>query len=310
MHLVSRARTSIALLAMFLSVAAPALAADLIITGTAANDTLTGTAEPEAIYGRGGDDSISGGGGDDDLDGGPGSDLLRGGEGRDAVSYGGSVGVEATIDGVADDGTAGEKDNIGLDVEDLFGTESDDKLTGSAAANTLDGAGGADRLDGGPGPDVLIGGDGPDTITARDAEIDRIECGGGFDSVTVDLVDVVAADCESIAKPQLTAAPGLTLISKRPKKLILSTVLAGSAVRIYCVAGKGCKGKVVDVASVKLGKGNTVRFKLPEKIKGAAIEIGVRAPDASPVCVRFKITKSFRYSTDKKTACTTAAKDV
>ncbi len=314
MHLGTRARTAFALTAMLLTTASAAVAADLVITGTPGNDTLTGTGESEAIYGRAGDDTINAGGGDDDLDGGPGSDVLNGGDGRDAVSYAapaGAIGVQVAIDGVAGDGVAGEGDNVGTDVEDIYGTEGDDKITGSAAANTLDGAGGADLLDGGAGPDVLIGGEGDDTIAARDGEVDRIECGGGRDSVTVDLGDVVAADCESVTKPQVTIRPGLTLNAKKGgKKIIISSIVSKSNVRIICVTCKGGGKTVVDAKAVSLSKGNIAVFPWKAFIKNQTIEVGVRAPDSSPTCIRFKVRSNFSYSSDRKTPCTSAAKDV
>ncbi len=290
--------------------AGAAVGADVVVSGTAGNDTLTGTAASEAIYGRDGNDTINGAAGDDDLDGGPGSDVLMGGEGRDAASYSGA-GVEVTIDGVANDGVSGEGDNVGVDVEDLYGTEADDKLTGSAVANTIDGAGGADRIDGGAGQDDLFGGDGPDTIAARDGEIDRVECGGGNDTVTADRNDVVAADCESVAKPQVTLPPGLTL-NARPgsKKIIISTIVSKSSVRLICVSCKRSKQRVIDVKAVRLSKGKVAVFKLAPQIRNQTIELGVRAPDSAPVCVRYKVKRNYRYSTDRKTACTSAAKDV
>lgn len=77
----------------------------------------------DSIYGRGGGDVLLGMAGDDELDGGRGADGLSGGPGHDSVSYEGAP-VDVTLDGVANDGAAGENDNVLLDTEDVYGTES------------------------------------------------------------------------------------------------------------------------------------------------------------------------------------------
>jgi len=68
--------------------------------------------------------------------------------------------VAITLNGVADDGAAGEGDNVGpaLDVEDVLGGDGDDLIAGNDNANWLDG---------GPGDDLLAGGDGPDTFAGE-----------------------------------------------------------------------------------------------------------------------------------------------
>ncbi len=85
-------------------------------------------------------------------------------------------------DCVADDGTAGEGDCIGEDIENVIGGSGDDVLTGGdpdslinesptiepRGANRLEGGPGDDVLDGRYGPDVLVGGDGGDTVTYQD----------------------------------------------------------------------------------------------------------------------------------------------
>ena len=309
MHLGTRTRFSLALVATLL-VASTALADGLIVTGTDGPDTLTGTAAAESFFGRGGDDAISGGDGDDELDGGPGADALSGNQGTDVVSYSGGLPVDVSIDGVANDGVAGERDNVALDVEDLYGGAGDDRLTGSPAANTIDGGLGSDRITGGPGADALFGGDGDDVIDARDGEVDRVECGAGNDTVSMDLDDVVSADCENRSKPQITPRPGLTL--NGPKhKLVLSSVLAQSQVKLVCLTcGKKKSPKLlISRTSVKLGAGEVVVFKLPAAIRRKTIELGVQAPDSTPVCLRYKVDGSYRYQVLKSQACTSAAKE-
>jgi Ca2+-binding RTX toxin-like protein len=79
---------------------------------------------------------------------------------------------------IANDGTPGEGDCVGADVENVIGSKFNDVLTGNdpgphigkagfyepRGRNVLDGGGGDDVLNGGLGADVLIGGDGIDTV--------------------------------------------------------------------------------------------------------------------------------------------------
>ena len=106
-----------------------------------------------------------------------GSDELHGGSGLDRVEYTGRVDpVIVTIDDVANDGAAGEGDNVFTDVEDLRGGHGNDTLTGSSIGNRIDGCYGSDNVNGGPGDDI-VGGDN--------------ECGGisGSDTVHGDAGD-------------------------------------------------------------------------------------------------------------------------
>ncbi len=97
----------------------------------------------------------------------------------------------------------------------VSGRGGDDLLYGGVDADALDGGAGADRLAGGPGDDALVGGPGRDqlsgdgaqtsqfgndTIDAFDGEPDSVDCGLGSDRVRADVVDTVAADCETVER--------------------------------------------------------------------------------------------------------------
>ncbi|HEX8105486.1 MAG TPA: hypothetical protein VF533_22920 [Solirubrobacteraceae bacterium] len=186
------------------------------VVGGAGNDALTGSGDDETLIGGGGDDVLSGLGGDDLLQGDetgyvPGSDVFEGGAGVDTVSYDAHYGVEATIDGVANDGGTGdpgENDNVKTDVENLIGSPGYDTFTGSGAANALFGgaAFGGDTLNGGGGPDYLSGGQGGDALNGDAGEDDLdshdgssgdvANCGANVDHVLRDAGDTVNADCE------------------------------------------------------------------------------------------------------------------
>ena len=126
------------------------------ITGGSGNDVLIGSAT---------NNRLNGGDGNDTLDGGLGADNLIGGNGLDTATYASrAVGLNVSIDGVANDGAAGENDNVNVDIETLIGGSGNDLLIGSALNNRLIGNNGNDTLNGGAGGiDTLDGGLGTDT---------------------------------------------------------------------------------------------------------------------------------------------------
>ena len=69
------------------------------------------------------------------------------------------------------------------------GTNGSDKLTGTDGANQIRGLG---------GPDSITGGGSNDTISVADGYKDDVSCGQGTDTVYVDELDVVNADCEEV----------------------------------------------------------------------------------------------------------------
>ncbi len=68
---------------------------------------------------------------------------------------------------LADDGEAGEKDNVQLDVETVIGGSGNDTIHGGAANNLLVGNGGNDQLFGNFGDDTLSGNAGTDTLNGE-----------------------------------------------------------------------------------------------------------------------------------------------
>jgi VCBS repeat-containing protein len=191
------------------------------IRGGSGSDVLAGNGGPNALDGRGGDDELDGGGGNDVLTGGGAADDFTGGTGVDTVSYGGNAqGVEASIgNGLADDGTTLDGDEIHGDVESISGGRGSDRLEGDGDANELRGNGGDDELLGGDGNDDLRGGDGDDSIEAGDdadqlfgeagddilsadgdgAALDELNCGPDADRALADPADTLDASCESQA---------------------------------------------------------------------------------------------------------------
>lgn len=168
------------------------------VRGDAGADTVRGADGSDDLHGDADVDTLEGGQGDDDLDGGAGNDNLNGDGGVDRADYSTRGGaITADLDGVADDGEAGEAD-VFTSIEGFLGGVAGDTLTGDGGVNNIDGGAGPDDIDGGAGADTLRGGEGFDRILARDSSTDDVACGAGGDFTFADLLDVVNADCEGI----------------------------------------------------------------------------------------------------------------
>jgi Ca2+-binding RTX toxin-like protein len=118
--------------------------------------------------------------------------------------------LQLTIGDGANDGAAGEGDNIREDIEDLAGGNGNDVLIGNAGPNRLIAYQGEDVLRGGAGPDELIGwrdgdeldaGPGRDRVEAgsldrallRDGEADRLNCRRRPPAIQADPIDLLRA---------------------------------------------------------------------------------------------------------------------
>lgn len=166
------------------------------IRGTSGRDVLCGFGGNDVLLGLGGNDVLLGGDGNDRLLGGRGSDVLTGGRGTDTVSYSDrTAGVRVTIGSLANDGTAGEGDNVQADIERVEGGAGADRLFAGSRAAQLRGFGGPDRLFGGPARDTLIGDSGADFLDGK-ALGDTYKCGSGFDTWVKSGPDSPAIDCE------------------------------------------------------------------------------------------------------------------
>ena len=161
----------------------------------------------------------------------------------------------------------------------MNGGGGDDRLRSGDGEDHLDGGAGNDNVDGGFGDDVLVGGPGRDTISgdlaggdcgplwckypygndtiqARDGEVDSITCGAGTDSVSADPQDVVAPDCETVARgaaggsgpaggggkaTATIALKGRTRLAKALRKgftVRVSGVKAGQRVKLTATSGR------------------------------------------------------------------------
>jgi len=224
--------------------------------GGSGDDTLDGPIGGPAVTFLGGDgaDRLAGGSGDDTLDGGAGDDEVSGGEGRDVVRGGdgddrllgdglrafadtidGGAGrdtivndwvndhqnapIAVTLDGVANDGLAGEGDDVravesievnqpatlvaggdavsfrvfqtGPGSSKLVGSDGADTLISYDYADTVDGKGGDDTIEAGLGDDTVVAGPGRDTVNADagSGACNFLVCRTGSGNDVVDLRD-------------------------------------------------------------------------------------------------------------------------
>lgn len=135
------------------------------IEGGHGGDIIVGSTSPDRLIGNEGNDDLSGGGGDDVIMPGPGTDALDGGDGSDTVDYSDrSTGVDVSLDGQANDGSGGENDDLGLEIENIRGSRGHDTLLGNDNDNVIDGDAGDDNLTPALGEDQVLGGTGNDTV--------------------------------------------------------------------------------------------------------------------------------------------------
>jgi Ca2+-binding RTX toxin-like protein len=84
----------------------------------------------------------------------------------DSISYAARAdGVNVSLDNVANDGAAGEADNVVADVESVTGGQANDTLTAGGLSAGLSGSGGDDFITGGAADDGLSGGAGSDSLS-------------------------------------------------------------------------------------------------------------------------------------------------
>ena len=153
------------------------------IKGTDGPETIEGTSGDDRLLAGGGNDTVYGRGGDDVIAGGEDDDRISGGGGIDAVTYGGltdSIGVVVNLrDGTA---SGGDGNDLLFSIENVFGSQFADDVTGDGGANLISGKGGQDILRGGGGDDVLVGG-ADDDIMSGGQGLDTLYGGRGQDAL-------------------------------------------------------------------------------------------------------------------------------
>ena len=121
---------------------------------------------------------------------GTGRDDISGGDGSDTADFRDRTGgVTITANDQADDGEAGEGDNVHADVESATGGSGNDRIVAGPNSAYLYGGAGNDSIVGGAGEQRIEGNEGDDTIDSRDGAFDSIDCGPGNDAVFADAGD-------------------------------------------------------------------------------------------------------------------------
>lgn len=147
------------------------LAGDDTLYGGDGDDLIYGDYQTEAsfdgndvLYGEEGNDRLIGGGGNDILNGGAGDDIINGGSGIDTVDYSTAVtAVTTNLNSALGLSDNGERDTL-ISIENIEGSEFNDRLLGGNGDNEISGNGGADVIQGLTGNDTLSGGLGDDVI--------------------------------------------------------------------------------------------------------------------------------------------------
>ena len=154
---------------------------DAQLFGTAADDVMSDDVGANWMIGQDGNDKLYGLTGDDVLEGGLGNDVLDGGVGVDTASYASAIGgVEVYLNANKSRGADGY-DRL-YNIENVIGSDFNDRLIGDAGDNVLSGGAGDDILKGKGGNDTYFGGTGNDTIRG-DAGIDTMYGEEGSDTL-------------------------------------------------------------------------------------------------------------------------------
>jgi Ca2+-binding RTX toxin-like protein len=173
---------------------------DQLLFGQWGNDQLYGSTGDDELFGDADDDLLAGGEGDDVLWDGLGADVFLGGAGFDTVDFSRrAFGVPVSLDGLPNDGSAGEGDNVDTDIERLIGTGLLDQFEGAPGRQVLIGGGGDDIIDGGPGADLIRGGPGDDSIFGADGADMLVGGTGGDWLLGGDGIDTVSYGASAFA---------------------------------------------------------------------------------------------------------------
>ncbi len=272
------------------------------LSGGAGNDNIEGKGGADVLDGGAGNDSIStlgmfssvqpgslmiGGDGNDSLQSGNSNDTMLGGAGDDVLSIGnftttrildGGDGVDTLIlgnsptefasGGVVDLGNTGAQTvATGVvitvsNIENVYGSEAADTLTGDAGANLLKGNGGNDSLHGGDGNDILIGGTGQDTLEGgAGADTFIFSPGDSAPTAPDTITDFTSQDVIRFTDGPYGSSANFVALNA-PDLAAVDALFAGDGVRyvamqsgadVYLFADTGAEGTTYDQVIVLAG---------------------------------------------------------
>jgi hypothetical protein len=228
--------------------------------------------------------------------------------------------VNVTLNfGGANDGEAGERDEIIGSNEQVVGGRAGDTLrapASSTASHNILGLGGGDNIEGSEGADTLSGDAGGDTINsfvgddrvfARDGELESVDCGLQTDTADVDSFDNFGRSCENGTIGVLRLAPRALRVRagetaelrpswrhprawRRLRRIELRLDRDGAPVGEVTIRPRG--GRIGADGAVKLlrkrsrlsREGKTViarlAVRLDERLAGQTLQVDVEATDA------------------------------
>ena len=148
---------------------------------------------------------------------------------------------------------------IGVDATNaaiVTGTPRADRLRGTSGADFLYGRAGSDRITAGAGPDFIHGGPGRDIVLAGpgddrialqvDRARDSVNCGRGHDIVNAERTDLVAADCEIVAR-QISRDPYRTGLGQHETQVEPDSMSAGRTIVTAFQTGRFTGGGAANI---------------------------------------------------------------
>ena len=198
------------------------------VSGGAGNDNVRGAAPffigadgADAVKGDGGDDALQGDAGDDTLEGGFGADAVAGGADTDTTDYADRTqDVAVLLDGKANDGAPGERDNKRAMWRTFAVGASTTRWRATGSNRSRAGRRGLRRRGG--GRSTNSGRRERRRVAGRDGTPDRIVCGDGPDFVIADWA-TPARDCDRVDAGRSAAAPVGPYGVVRPRKGTLAS---------------------------------------------------------------------------------------
>ncbi len=175
----------------------------------------------------------------------------------------------------------------------VVGTSGNDRLVGTPKADTLSGMAGRDVILAGAGPDSVVAGSGRDTVDTGpgndlvaveyDGARDAVRCGPGADTVTADLADSVAADCELVGR-RLSRDPYTNPESQHETEVEPDSFTFGRTTVSVFQVGRRFDGAATNVGfAVTTDDGRTWRSGLLPGLTVASVPPGPNARASDPV---------------------------
>jgi hypothetical protein len=175
----------------------------------------------------------------------------------------------------------------------IAGTSGSDRLVGTARADTISGRegrdvllglGGTDFLEGGAGRDRAEAGSGDDSVAVEyDGSRDTVRCGAGTDTVTADLTDAVARDCEVVGR-RLSRDPYTGPESQHESEAEPDSLTVGRTTVSTFQVGRRFSGAADNIGwSTSADGGRTWRSGLLPSLTRASVPVGPHERASDPV---------------------------